>query len=260
MFVFQVWILPSLKRQGEPLNGTVTMFPHPPEGRGRETVGRHGPGSPRGMQNLCHYRMESWEALWKPSARAVTWQVKRKTEGLSHSRNHCLCLLNLWTPVITKNMNLCLLLEMKPFHMLPPEVGYPLTRGSCQTHRSRHSYENILSPLPSSSLRHGLDRWTQTCGPPHSAPCVDRCVPWISVLESIPGSAFLNFLLQCLFSGSDWTTPKNRTQHINRSSVSVVAPAMRLSREEVGREVCTSPKYTQSPIERRSLPHSAFLT
>lgn len=31
--------------------------------------------------------------------------------------------------VITKNMNPCLLLEMKPFHMLSPEVGYSLTRG-----------------------------------------------------------------------------------------------------------------------------------
>lgn len=59
MLVFQVRVPPSLKRQGEPLNATVTMFPHPPEGRGRETVGRHGPGSPRGMQNLGHYQMVS---------------------------------------------------------------------------------------------------------------------------------------------------------------------------------------------------------
>lgn len=228
---------------------------------GERLWGRHRPGSPMGMQNLGHYQTVSWAALWKPSERAVTWQVKRKTKGLSHSRNHCLRLLNLWTPVITKNMNLCLLLEMKPFNILPPEAGYPLTRGSCRTHGSRHSYENIGPPsLPPSSLGHGLYRWAQTCGPPHSAPLVDRCVPWISVLESIPGSAFLNLLLQCLFSGSDWTTPKNRTQHSNRSSVNVVAPAMRLSREEVGREVCTSPKYTQIPIERRSLPHRTLIT
>lgn len=59
IFVFQVRISPSLKRQGEPLNATVTMFPHPPEGRGRGTVGRHGPGSPRDIENLGHYQMVS---------------------------------------------------------------------------------------------------------------------------------------------------------------------------------------------------------
>lgn len=164
--------------------------------------------------------------------------------------------------VITKNMNPCLLLEMKPFHMLSPEAGYSLTRGGCQTHGSRHSYEDIgLPSLPSSSLGHGLYRWACTCNPPHSAPCVDRCAPWISVLErSIPGSAFLNLLFECLFSGSDWTTPKNRTQHNFPSTVSVLAPAMRLSREEVGREVCLSPNYTQRPIEDGALPHRALIT
>lgn len=117
------------------------------------------------------------------------------------------------------------------------------------------TYEDIgLPSLPSSSLEHGLHRWAWSCGPPHSAPCVDSCVPWISALESIPGSAFLNLLFECLFPGSEWTPPKNRTQHNNRSSVSVVAPAMRLNREEVGREVCTSPKYMQRPIERWSPP------